>query len=439
MRLKSYFSFMCCLCFLIAGFSVNAQETKNLTLKEAIDLGLQNSKQLKLGKAKIDEAVAATKEATEKRLPDFSVSGSYLRVNKPDVNFKTGGDSSGGGSPINVSQVIYGMANLSMPIYAGSKIKYGIESAKLLEQAVKLDSENDRQEIILNTIEAYINLYKANVAAKIVEDNIEQSRQRDTVFSSLEKNGLLARNDLLKAQLETSNFELALVDAQNNIQWAMVNMNLLLGLPETTRIILDSASIEQPGEVKSIEEYEQLANQNRSDVKALALRQKAAGTAIKISKGDYYPSVAITGGYVAADIPKFLTVTNALNVGLGVKYNLSSIWKTKSKVQQAQAREQQLIVSESMLDDDIHRSINKAYLDYLSGLKKIEVYNKTVEQATENYRISKNKYDNNLLLLTDLLDADVAQLQAKLNLAIAKADIILSYQKLQQKAGLLNQ
>lgn len=107
-------------------------------------------------------------------------------------------------------------------------------------------------------------------------------------------------------------------------------------------------------------------------------------------------------------------------------------------MQQAKAREQQVIVNEAILNDEIHLSINKAYQDYLSGLKKIEVYNKALEQSTENYRISKNKYNNSLLTLTDLLDADVAQLQAKLNLIFAKADVELAYQTLLQKAGMLN-
>ena len=174
-------------------------------------------------------------------------------------------------------------------------------------------------------------------------------------------------------------------------------------------------------------------------LKALDNRKKAADAAIKVAKGDYYPTVGLTGGYIAADIPKFLTITNALNVGVGVKYSLSSLWKTNAKVQQAKAREQQLQASEAMLFDEIHLSINKAYQDYFSGLKKIEVLNKEVEQSTENYRISKNKYDNSLLTLTDLLDADVAQLRAKLNLTLAKADAYLLIKHFCKKQVLLNQ
>jgi len=432
-------------CLLLHYVTATAQESKTLTLQEAIDMSLKNSKQLKASKAKIDEALAATREAAERRLPDASVSASYLRVNKPDINIKTASSGSSRNdsnaiAPVNVTQAMYAMGNVSFPVFAGNKIKYGIESARFLEKAAQMDADNDKQGVILNTIGAFINLYKAGAAVKLVEENLVRSQSRDTQFINLEKNGMLARNDLLKAQQETSSQELALLDAQNNVQLAMVNMNLMLGLPERTALTPDSASLfQQPGELKTIEDYEQMALSNRQDIKALDYRQKSAATAVKIAKGDYYPSLALTAGYVAIDIPKFLTVTNALNVGVGVKYTLSSPWKTNSKVLQAKAREQQLAANVAMLDDEVRLSINKAYQDYLSGVKKIEVYNKALEQATENFRINQNKYNNSLLTLTDLLDADVAQLQAKLNLTYAKADLVLAYQTLLQKAGLLNQ
>jgi outer membrane protein TolC len=82
--------------------------------------------------------------------------------------------------------------------------------------------------------------------------------------------------------------------------------------------------------------------------------------------------------------------------------------------------------------------INQAYQTYLLSQKKIQVYQKAVEQAAENYRITKNKYDNSLATTTDLLDADVAQLQTKLNLTNAAADEVVAYNKLLQTAGILN-
>lgn len=426
------------LLFLSSPFTVEAQDTKKLTITEAVELGIKNSKRLQLSKARVAEAVAATREATERRQPDASLNVNYLRLNSANAKLAGANDSSGK-SPISINQVLYGTASITYPVFTGYKIKFGIEAARHLERAIELDAEKDKQDVMLNIVSAYVNFYKATVAVKLMEENIVQSRQRDVQFSSLEKNGLLARNDLLKAGLQTSQYELSLLDAQNATQLAQVSMDLLLGLPENTRLLLDSTFLVQPGEVMTIEEYEQLAQKNRYDVQALHSRRKAADAAVKVAKGDYYPTIGVSGGYAAVKIPKFLTVTNALNIGVGVKYSLSSLWKTDAKVQQAKAREAQLEANEAMLFDDIRLSTQRAYQEYFYGLKKIEVLQKDVEQSAENYRISKNKYNNNLLTITDLLEADAAQLRSKLTLSLAKADSYLSYQTLLQRTGLLNQ
>ena len=417
---------------------VTAQESKKLTLQEAIDLSLKNSKQLKNSHAKTDESAAAVKEAMERRLPD----GSYLHLNSPHVNLKTGSDSANGNGgkqqAVKVSQAAYGIVNLSLPIYSGLRIQYGIESAKYLEKATQLDAENDKEGVIQNTIDAFSNLYKAKAAADLVKESLNQAEQRAKEFGNLEKNGLLARNDLLKAQLQASNTELSLLDAENNWKLSTVNMNLMLGLPEETILVPDSSSLKKSSGIKSITEWEQLAVQNRKDASALSFREKAAITNVKAIKGELYPSLALTGGYIAAYVPNLLTITNAVNVGLGVQYNIGSLWKTKSKIQQAQARVQQVQANEDMLNDAIRLQINQAYQNVVLSQKKIDVYQKAIEQATENYKITKNKYDNTLVTTTELLEAEVAELQAKLNYAFANADAMVAYNKLLQSAGVLN-
>lgn len=413
-----------------------AQESRTLTLKDAIDMALKNSRQLKANEAKVQEALAAVKEAEEKKLPDAGFSGSYMYLPfQPNVDLKTG---SGSGAGPSVNQVIYGSLNISLPLYNGGKTKYGIESAKLLAEAVKLDTDHDRGLVLLNIINACINLYKAHQAIELVKENLLQSQQRVKDLSNLEKNGLLARNDLLKAELQSSNTELALLDAETNYKMACVNMNILMGLPEQTILVPDRNGLALPASIKTLDEYEQEALKNRKDIGAIASRKKAAGISIKSIKAEKYPSISLTGGYIAADIPKFLTVYNAVNVGLGFKYNIASLWKNKSKVNEAEARLKQIEAGEQGLNDNIRLQINQAYNSYLVSVKKIEVYEKSVIQATENYRITKNKYDNALANTTELLDADVALLQAKLSVTNAKADSFLAYNRLLQTAGILN-
>ena len=421
---------------------VKSQDVKPLSLKETIDLSLKNSHLLKASAARNDQAAAQVQQALNNRLPNATISGAYMYMTNPTISLKTNSNkndtSANKQSFPKVNQAMYGIVNLSLPIFAGGKIKYGIESAKYLEQASILDAEKDKEAVILNTINAYINLYKASVTVDVVKENLNQSIHQDSVFSRLEENGLLARNDLLKSELQTSNIELSLLDAQSNLKTATVNMDLMIGYPETTVLKIDSTDFNKIPAIRTIDEYEQMALQNRKDVLALSFRKKAAATGISLAKADLSPTIALTGGYIAADIPGFLTITNAVNIGVGLQYNIGSLWKTKAKIAQAKSKETELIENEAQLSDAVRLEVNRDFENFFLSQKKTDVYKKAVIQAEENYRITKNKYDNALVNTKELLDANVSLLQSKINLAVAKADVLLSYSKLLETAGILS-
>lgn len=422
-----------------------AQDKRPLSLKEAISLSIQNSKELKLSKAKIDAALASIKTANNQQLPNVDISGSYLWVSHPNINLKGGGggsDSTGGGSDFgNINSAGYVLATVSLPIFNGFIIQSQKESARYLAEASKLDAEKDQEEVIQNVINAYSNLYKAQQTVSLVNDNLEQQRQRVKDFTNMEKNGLVARNDLLKVELQQSNVEVTLLEAESNQKIASITLDLLIGLPESTMLVADTTTFEQGpvADVKEIEQWEQVAIQNRKDAAALAAREKAANAQVKSAKGAYYPSIGFTGGYVAMTVPNLVTVTNALNAGVGVKYSPSSLWKNGSKVEEAKVQVAQIQVNEQQLSDNIHLSVSKAYQDYMVNQRKIAMYQVAIDQAEENYKIVKNKQENNLATTTDLLEADVANVQAKLNHAFSKADAMVSYTKLLSTAGVLNE
>jgi outer membrane protein TolC len=422
-----------------------AQDVRPLPLADAINMSLQNSGKLKIADAKVEEALAMLRESRNNRLPDIKATGSYLRLNAPDINLKINtssaqpGEENTGNSTPKVDQAAYALVNASVPLFAGFRVKYGIESAKYLEQAARLDVEKDKEEVIQNVISAYSNLYKAHKSVALVKENMEREQQRVVDFTNMERNGIMARNDLLKAQLQLSNIELSLLDAENNLNIANVNMNLMLGLPVNTVLRPDSTGFEVAPLPGTINDWVEKALTNRKDRAALALRIQAAGTAVKATTGAYYPSLALTGGYVAANIPNLLTLTNALNLGIGLQYDLASLYKTSAKVDAAKARLHQAQAADGILADQVRLEVYNSYQNYIVSVRKVDVYKKSVEQANENYRITKNKYDNSLVTTTELLDADVAQLQAKLNYAFSKADAAVAYKKLEQTAGTLKQ
>ncbi|KMQ64346.1 transporter [Chryseobacterium angstadtii] len=426
------------LSFFMGITAIHAQDKKQLTLDEAVQLGIQNSKNLKIDAAKIEEATADLLEAKNRQLPELKVSGSYMYLPiKPTIDLKLSGNSGAGAGGPDVHQVAYGSVNLSVPIYNGGRIKYGIQSAKYLVEASKLSTENDKIAIAYNVAQAYNNLFKANQSIKVLEENLTASQKRDETFLKLENNGVIARNDRLKANLQTSNIELQLLEAKNNYNIANINMDLLLGIPETTEIEVDQNYIDEGADVKAVDYYVNEAKENRKDLQALAQQRKAAELGSKSAKAENLPSIAFTGGYVAADVPKVLTLYNAVNVGVGISYNLSNIWKKNSSLGQAQAREKQLAATDELLNDNIKLDVNREYQNTDYSKKRIAVYEKAAEQANENYRITKNKYDNGLATMTELLDADAAQIASNVGVINAKADAALAYRKLLQTTGTL--
>jgi len=103
----------------------------------------------------------------------------------------------------------------------------------------------------------------------------------------------------------------------------------------------------------------------------------------------------------------------------------------------AKARLSEVQANEEEMYDQVRREVNKAYESLLTANKKISVSEIAVEQGKENYKIVKNKYDNSLLTVTDLLDANVLMLQSQISLELAKADAIVAYNTLLERAGIL--
>jgi outer membrane protein TolC len=193
--------------------------------------------------------------------------------------------------------VLYGSANLSVPIYSGGRIKYGIQSAKYLVEASKLTTENDKTAIAYNVAQAYNNLFKANQSIKVLEENLTASQKRDETFLKLENNGVIARNDRLKAtyRLQISNYN----------YW---KPEIITILPISIWIYywgflkhrneVDQNYIEEGEDVKPVDFYVNAAKENRKDLQALDKQRQAAALGTKAAKAENLPSIAFTGGYV---------------------------------------------------------------------------------------------------------------------------------------------
>ncbi|TBX65184.1 TolC family protein [Flavobacterium silvisoli] len=422
--------------FLLLVFKTHAQEKKLLTLKEAIEIAVTNSDAANLAKTKVESSKLELDNVKNNQYPSVKASGQYLRLSSAhvDSNLSSNNSSSSGpAAPLKVDQLMLGQVNVAMPLFNGFKLKNSIKESESMYKAESFSEKHSKEQIGLEVVELFANLYKAQQMTTLIEDNLKTAQQRVKDFKAMEENGLIARNDLLKAQLQESNIQLSLDNARKNTAIANYKLNTLLKLPENTQIDIDIEAVKR--DMQSSRDL--AATGERNDLKSLELKKSAAESAVKIAKGNYYPSLFLTGGYIAFDLNNVLTVTNAMNVGVGVSYDLSNIFKNSKQVKLAQSRAKESQLAVSMMSEQIKEETFQANENYNLSLKQSLVYDKAVEQASENYRIVKDKYDNNLSTTNDLLEADFEQLQAKINQALSKADVAQKYYELQFANGKL--
>lgn len=423
--------------FFIGISSIDAQEKTSLTLDEAIHLAWTKSNEVSLANTKVATKKYELQSIKNNQYPDLKVSGQYQRLAKASVDLKINKSSNAEPTPI-VDQLMIAQVNANIPVFAGFKIQNSIKVYDNLYQAETATASQTKEEIAMKVINNYASLYKAQKTIELLKENQKSAQQRAINFGELEKNGIIPRNDLLKSQLQVSKIELSIDEANNNLNIVNFYLVTLLKLPVETKLEVRESDFAN-FQMDNAPTNEEPALQNRKDLKAIRFQEKASQANIKIAKSGYYPAISLIGGYTALDLKNVITVQNAMNFGIGISYDLSSILKNGIQVKLAESKSLEIQNSEAMLTDYIKIQVQKAIENYNLALKQNVVYGQALEQSAENYRIIKDKYDNGLSDTNDLLEADVEQLSSKINKALAKANIIQKYYELLSVTGQLSQ
>ena len=424
--------------------SLHAQEKKQLSLDEAISLAVTKSTEASLADTKVATSKLDLDNTKNNQYPDFKVSGQYLRITNPTINLRlpvsqsdpADGDAGTTTSTPKVNQIMFGQASFSMPLFSGFKLRNSVDASENIYKAQTFNAASTKEQLAMQAVALYVNLYKAHESVTLIQENLKSAKQRVTDFTAMEQNGLLARNDFLRAQLQASNVQLSLDDALKNVSIINYQLVTLLKLPEGTKIDPSDEYFKKPAGITPSVSAEEAIGQ-RSDLEALRFQQKASESNVKIAKGDYYPAISFSAGYVALDIQNVAQVYNAVNFGVGVSYDIANIFKNSKKVKAAQSRAEESRQQVEIMTDRVKMQVQEANENYNLSLKQDKVYTEAVEQATENYRIVKDKYENGLNDTNDLLEADVEQLQAKINEAFSKGDITQRYYELLNASGKL--
>ncbi len=434
------------------GFSQTPSAPKNsaaqtqtlngpLTITQAVQLGMTNSKLLKLDTIKYNQTTTKQLQVNDAALPNVFVNGGYTRLsNITPVTFQFPNDP----NPVvllpNIPNAYSASVGVREGIFSGWKLKYSEESYDYLTKASQLDVAKDQSEVQLNIMSAYVSFVKLKLSQQIVDQEIVAAKKLVEELQTQRDKGVVTDNDVLKAQLYESNMELTKSDVDNTIAVAQYNLCIMLGLAAGTTIETDTTGMFATIALAAESAYENDALANRSEKKATDLRLQASQANVKVAQSVYYPTVNLGADYLDARpnqriFPLTDEFRSTWDVGVTVSWNLTSLYTGRHGVEDAQQQVAETQMQSAMLDDNIKMEIFQNYSYCLTAINKIPLLELAVQQAEENSKTTKARFDQQSALMSEVLEADASLLQARVNLVLQRADAKLSFYKLQQSAG----
>ena len=426
---------------------------KAQSLQQLYDLADHYNQQIVVSQTGLRAASEAVMAAKNAMLPnvELSASGSYIG----DATLMSRGFSTNGTTDVIIAgigpqKVRNGRqetphwgnsftAQVSQVIYAGGAIRAGIRITELGEQMATLDVEKNRQEVRFLITGYYLDLYKLQNQQMVIDRNIQLTEKVIKDMEARCQQGMVLKNDITRYELQLMTLQLTkekLKDAQSIINHQLCTT---LHMADKKVIVVDTTKLNQ--EIASLKtianehNWQQTASENNIGIRQANVAIQLAEQKIKTTNAASLPSLALIaednlfGPYTNDLIPVNANV-NAWFVGIGLKYDLGSLWKNKHNINHARIHHQQSQEQLELARENVEKSVQAGYVNFLTSFKEVETQRKQVELATQNYDVVQNRYQNQLALLTDMLDASSMKLSADMALVNAQISLLYNYYKL---------
>lgn len=286
----------------------------------------------------------------------------------------------------------------------------------------------------------YLDLYKVDNQIQVYEKNIELTRQLITDIKAKQSQGMALKNDITRYELQMESLKLGLTTLRNNRSILNHQLCNTLGMAQDVRITPDTTVI---GKVyaRNDEQYWQ----NQGAMNSPLLEQRANTIRIaeqkeKIAKSDMLPKVAFVAadnfdGPITFELPPINKNLNVWYVGVGVKYNISSLFKSNKRVRQAAVETRQAREEHAVQAEQLNNNVQAAYVQYQQTYVELATQQKSVELARQNYDVMNARYLSQLALVTDMVDASNLRLNAELKEVDARINIVYAYYRMKYVAG----
>lgn len=418
-----------------------AQETQKmyLSIDNMFDLIEHRNKDLKAAKTAVEVSNQDCKVAKAERLPDISasISVSYngdATLMDRDFSNAMKAESPHFGNKLNV--------NLYQPLYTGGAITGGINLAKAQADMAGIALDNTRNNMRIATVTCYLNLFKSRNLLQVYDENISLTERLIENMKVNGEQGIVLKNDITRYELRLSTLKYDRTTVINSINILNHDLCSHLGIDQSTEIIPDSTILNIVLPCDGVGYWKDLSLGNSIALKSVNAEKEIVNQSDKLTRAEMLPHIGIIAGNtldgpITYEVPPINKNINYWWIGLNISYNFSSLYKTNKKRLRNKLELSRLSDKQEATEADVDRNIEQAYTLYTQAHEMLATQLKNVELATENYRIVNKRFTNQLALLTDMLDASTAKLDAETRLVNAKINTLYYYYQLKFISGIL--
>lgn len=429
-----------------AATSLPVCKKENMTISQLFQKVEDNSKSLRTSLSGIEAAHLGIESAKSKKLPDLDASLSFSYIGNALITDRDFSNVHGLKSPHFGNNFAF---QAQQVVYAGGAINAGIKLAELGKQQAEVGVKLTRQQIRFIALGQYLDLYKIDNRIKVYEKNIELTRQLIEDIKEKQTQGMALKNDITRYELQMESLKLGLTALRNNRSILNHQLCNTLGMNQDSQMnqgnqeiqIIPDATITDKTYGKEGEAYWQTAGTLNSPL----LEQSSNAIRIaeqkeKIAKSDLLPKVAFVAadnfdGPILFELPPVDKNLNVWYVGVGVKYSLSSLFKSNKRIKQAAVETRQAKEAHAVQKEQLNNNVQAAYVQYQQTYVELETQQKSVELAQQNYDVMNARYLSQLALVTDMVDASNLKLNAELSEVDARINIVYAYYRMKYVAG----
>ncbi len=452
-----------------------------VNLEECRQLAIENNKKLKIADEQIKSAQAKRQEAFTKYLPGIDAMGTYMRNQKeinllsedahlptyvlnekgngyvPNVVWEKPGVSQLGpdGKPIfkefallpkeamtvddrNTALLQVG---LTQPVYMGGKIRAYHQLAGLSEKLAESGKQQELQNVIQETDEAYWQIVSLVNRKKLAEKYVETLKKFDHDIGVMYETGVSTKADLLSVRVKLNQAEMSLLRVEDGLSLSRMALNQICGLPVDTLLTLKEETLnEWPSVIVPDFSMEQIY-QDRPEISSLTLATNIYKQKEKIARSAYLPTVAFMANYFAMTPSFFDGISTKLDgmwsVGIGVKAPVFHWGASRKSVRSARAETSQMSLKLEEAKEKIELQVSQARFKVKEAERKMQMAQKNQEKADENLKYANLGFQEGTIPVSNVLEAQTAWLSAHADWIDSRIEMKLCEVYLQKALGIL--